>query len=183
MYDMEALRELADRESIRQCLMRYARAIDRVDEELLRGVYWPDALDLHGSYNGPAEGFIAYVIPLLSGMEQSSHFLGNMLIEVAGYVARCETYFTAFHRLKSSTEASAEIELGGRYIDRLERRGKEWRIANRRVAFDWFREYLAPADWRAPPFGLDVRSHRHPDDPSYELFGKVLGHPAVVSKL
>jgi hypothetical protein len=36
---------LADREAIRDCLFRYARAIGRLDEDLLRSAYWPVAVD------------------------------------------------------------------------------------------------------------------------------------------
>ena len=39
--------ELADREAIRDCLYRYARGMDRCDEEMLRSAYWEDALDDH----------------------------------------------------------------------------------------------------------------------------------------
>jgi len=35
--------ELADREAIRDCLTRYARANDRCDEALRASVFWPDA--------------------------------------------------------------------------------------------------------------------------------------------
>jgi hypothetical protein len=31
----------------------------------------------------------------------------------------------------------------GRFLDRFERRGDEWRIARRLVVVDWFREYIA----------------------------------------
>jgi hypothetical protein len=39
--------QLADRKAIRHCLLRYARGVDRIDEDLLRSVYWEDATDEH----------------------------------------------------------------------------------------------------------------------------------------
>lgn len=78
---LKRLEGLLDREAIRHCLMRYSRAIERVDEALLREVYWPEAIDNHGSYNGSADGFISWVIPMLGTMTQTAHFLGNILIE------------------------------------------------------------------------------------------------------
>ena len=55
--DMEArIVELMDREAIRDCLYLYCRGIDRADEATLRSAYWPDAIDNHGSYNGPIDG-------------------------------------------------------------------------------------------------------------------------------
>jgi hypothetical protein len=56
----------------------------------------------------------------------------------------------------------------GRYLDRFERRGDEWRIAERLVMTDWFRQYPDSADWSKGLMGqrLDLGT-RYPDDPSY----------------
>ena len=34
-----------DRESIREATFRYARGVDRLDVELMKSAYWPDATD------------------------------------------------------------------------------------------------------------------------------------------
>lgn len=117
--------DLADRETIRQCLMRYYRAVDRVDEAMLRQVYWPEAIDNHGNYNGPADAFVIWVIPILESMHQTMHFLGNILIEMDGDIGRTEAYFTAYHRLGQ--------DHGSDYCGPLYRQnGKtEWRMAHR----------------------------------------------------
>ncbi len=44
------LRELLDRDEIRQVMMRYARGLDRLDFELTRSCYWDDATEDHGSF-------------------------------------------------------------------------------------------------------------------------------------
>lgn len=44
--------EMADREAIRDCLYRYARGVDRCDEELLRSAYWENAMDDHCLFVG-----------------------------------------------------------------------------------------------------------------------------------
>lgn len=164
------LEDLNDREEIRQLMMRYSRAIDRVDEALLRTVYWPDAVDNHGSYNGSAEGFIAWVIPLLNTMEQTMHFLGNMLIETAGDYANCETYFIGFHRFRDEAGKVAETHIIGRYLDRMMKRSGEWRVLHRDVVYDGYTEVDRPADWNKRALDLEYRSNRYPDDISYRLF-------------
>jgi hypothetical protein len=50
--------QLADREAIKHCVLRYCRGLDRLDEAMLREVYWPEATDDHITYSGSAEGFI-----------------------------------------------------------------------------------------------------------------------------
>ena len=47
----QAILELLDREAIRDCLHRYSRGIDRRDFDLLKTVFWQDAIDEHGAYN------------------------------------------------------------------------------------------------------------------------------------
>jgi 3-phenylpropionate/cinnamic acid dioxygenase small subunit len=163
--------DLADREAIRDCLTRYARSVDRVDEAQLRAVYWEDATDNHITYRGPASGFIEQVIPRLTAIDQTSHMIGNMLIEIERALARVETYFLAFHRLPGPTGAFHDLVVGGRYLDRLEKREDEWRIAERMVVVDWFRDNPDSADWSRGFLGVDVQpGGRKPQDPSYRLF-------------
>lgn len=163
--------ELADREAIRDCLARYARSVDRVDEAQLRAVYWEDASDDHITYSGPASGFIEQVIPRLMAIDQTSHMIGNMLIELELERANVETYFLAFHRLPEPAGGFHDLVVGGRYLDRMEKRDDEWRISDRKVVVDWFRDNPDSADWSRGFLGVDTRpGGRKPADPSYRLF-------------
>ncbi len=56
-----ALRLMLDKQEIHEVMMRYCRAIDRMDEELLRSVYHPDAIDNHGLFNGAGGGLHSLV--------------------------------------------------------------------------------------------------------------------------
>src|SRR3546814_11138368 len=58
--------ELADREAIRDCIIRYARGIDRIDEEELDSVYWDNATDDHIFFCGDASRFKELI--LVNGM-------------------------------------------------------------------------------------------------------------------
>jgi hypothetical protein len=145
--------ELADREVIRDCLFRYSRAVDRRDEDLLRSVYWPDATDTHLAFTGSAEGFIQWALPKLRAMNQTMHLIGNIIIRLSGFRADVESYVYGFHRIETGGVMRDTIACG-RYLDRFERRGDEWRIAARLLVTDWFREYPDSADWTAGPFGM-----------------------------
>jgi len=92
-----ALRVLLDKQEITEVLARYCRAIDRLDEELLRSVYWPDGYDDHMSFAGPVADFIPEAIKSCASMFKSTvHLISNILIEVEGDVARSETCFVSF---------------------------------------------------------------------------------------
>jgi hypothetical protein len=65
----------------------------------------------------------------------SQHFLTNHRCEIKGDTAHTETYFY-FVGCMAEEGAPAEV-VGGRYIDRLERRNGEWKIADRLCLIEW----------------------------------------------
>ena len=170
------LQSLLDREAIRDVLMRYCRGIDRCDRSLLEGAYWPEAIDDHGNFSGKRDEFIDWCLPLLrERMDQTTHFLGNILIRLDGDSAGVETYFEAYHRIRRDGAEPYDAVLGGRYLDRMEKRGGEWRIADRIAIYDWAREYPDSADWTSKDvlgLGLTLQSNRE-GDPSYRILGKI----------
>jgi hypothetical protein len=140
--DETDLRRLMDEREIERVLHSYCRAVDRGDIELLRAVYHPDAVENHGTYQGPAADFIQHVADTLGpdGHHSTSHTISNIRIDLDGEAARVETYVNAHHTLAEPTTGEIVHEtLGARYLDRFERRHGEWRIAARRVVFDWSR--------------------------------------------
>ena len=161
--------EMADREAIRDCLYRYSRGVDRCDEDILRSVYWEDAFDDHCLFAGQREELIAWVLPLLRGMEATQHVISNILIRLHGDHADVESYYQGIHCLQADGKPFHSVQ-GGRYVDRFERRDGEWRIANRKVVVDWFHEY-GGGDWAKGPFGHpEIKpGSRHPDDASYSM--------------
>jgi hypothetical protein len=161
--------ELADREAIRECLYRYSRGVDRLDADMLRSAYWPEATDKHLEFRGNTEEFIAWAFPVMGAMDQTMHMIGNVLITVHGDTADVESYFYGYHRV-TIEEKKSDVIGAGRYLDRFEKRGDEWRIIERLVVTDWFRQYPDSADWEAGLLGLKVdMGGRYPDDPSYSL--------------
>jgi hypothetical protein len=164
--------ELIDRELIRDCLMRYCRGADRLDMDLIHSAYWPEATDLHampGRAPMNAYEMFAKLFPRMRKMEQTMHTLGNIFIRVDGAKAFAESYFHAYHRVVDG-DIRRDIVTAGRYIDRMERRGREWRILHRVVVIDWFREYRDSADWAKGTFGGPcMMGSRAPDDESYRV--------------
>ncbi len=147
--------EWADRESIRDCLYRYARAVDRVDMELLKTVYWPGAMDYHTGFAGTAEEFIEWAGVQLARMGINMHLFGNILIEMddARETARVETYHI-FVMSNPGGDGKNDTIGAGRYLDHFEKRNDEWRISERTVLVDWWKDLAGVVDWETGPFGM-----------------------------
>jgi ketosteroid isomerase-like protein len=143
------LQRLLDQEAIHRKTVRYARAIDRMDWELLRSCYHPDAIDRHGAYDGDIDGFVEWLKPLLPAHESTTHFLGNQEIDVEGDVAFAETLCIATQR-DAGVDGGPPVDktLIVRYCDRFERRAGAWRIAHRVVVYEPGRvDEVTPTDW------------------------------------
>lgn len=169
--DEAKLRELLDREAIRDCIHRYCRGIDRADEAALTAAYWPDAWDTHGAYDGPVEGFFARVRDSWSRGPRNVHTVGNILIEFrGGEAAEVETYFIALQRGTGPDGVERQVMLAGRYCDLFEKRGEEWRVKRRTVVYDWVDHQEPFAGTEAERFGPRTPiGSAWPEDPVYSI--------------
>ena len=166
------MQELLDKEAIRQVVLRYCRGVDRADAELIASAYHPDAVDEHGGARYTGETVGAGIVELTSSSRVTMHHVTNQLIELLGPDrAASETYFTVWQTMDRGG-AEHTLHALGRYVDRMERRGGEWRIAHRLVIVE-FTRLLPPSDDMAPSAPGLGRRDRH--DPSYE----VLAPPSV----
>lgn len=165
------LTALMDREAIRDCIYRYCRGIDRADEAALRSSYWPDAQDRHGPYAGPVEGFIDWAKRVWKTQPRNIHQVSNILIEFHGTdAAAVETYFNALQRGPGPDGVARQVLLAGRYCDRFEKRGSEWRVAQRTVVYDWMEDQTPPPEGDAARFGpRQPIGTSFPDDPVYAI--------------
>jgi ketosteroid isomerase-like protein len=170
-----ATQQLLDREAIRECIFRYCRGIDRQDEKALRSAYWPDASDMHGPFNGSATAFIDYALARLRSSDRSVHHVTNMSVTLAGTQAAAETYWLALQREPDAAGTLKEVFMSGRYIDRFEKRGDEWRIAARTVMYDWMRPLGTPQGTERERMGPRVpNGSNYPNDPVYALFASLV---------
>lgn len=135
LEEVAGVRQLLDRAAIWDCLMRYARGVDRIDPELVRSALWPDAHDSHGEFNGSPDDFINWFLPSQSTREVAQHLLSSFSVAFTGVeTARSETYFISVGKTQDSEDLKM---LGGRYDDEWERREGAWRVSARLVIMDW----------------------------------------------
>jgi hypothetical protein len=129
------VRELKDREEIRDCLARYCRGVDRFDRELVLSAYHPDALDEHGKFVGHREDFAEWAIGQHADAHLShQHCILNHSCELSEDTAHTETYFLFVAMNRTGKPVTMG---GGRYVDRFEKRNGKWAIADRVCLRDW----------------------------------------------
>jgi hypothetical protein len=129
------LRELLDREAVRECVQRFARGLDRHNDELVLATYHEDARDRHGDFVGTPREFLAWANGIhAADWVTHHHHLTTHTVEIDGDVAHAETYCigTFLRRDRRLVDIA-----GGRYIDRLERRADGWRIVAREALIEW----------------------------------------------
>jgi hypothetical protein len=161
--DAAEIRRLLDKEAIREASLRYTRGIDRHDDDIMAQAYHSDATDDHGGYIGDPAGFIAHSKKAHSSdWDVHHHYIANQTIDLDGDTAHVETYFLAALRRKSGPVDM----VGGRYVDRFERREGRWAIADRVCLVEWNGE-LKPAKTPADP-GLYVQGTWDRSDVSYQ---------------
>ena len=154
--------------TIKNLVYRFARAIDRVDEPLMRELFWENAGDDHGLFAGTAAEYVDWVIPLLKSMHATQHTISNILVELDGDRATAETYFVAYHQIGEGAEA-IDMIAAGRYFDSFEKRDDEWRFSYRKAVYDWNRNDPVSENWSSDDFkNLLERGARKPDDYLYK---------------
>lgn len=160
--DRDALQRLMDKEAIRECVHRYARGLDRHDEEILRSVFHANAVDNHGDVVLGRDAFVKWANEWHENVSiRHFHAMSTHISDIEGNEAHAVTYvlFTLCRKDGKTIHTG-----GGRYIDRLVRTGGEWRVVLRRLAIDWRMNACAPGQQRLsqhPQGTWDV------DDPSY----------------
>ena len=148
MSENPEIKILCDKQAITEVIYRYARALDRCDLELLRECFHADSTHDHGDFVGNSRDFCGWAIELLLRLTATQHHVGNILIDLDGDMAHSEAYWVAYHRIPALAGGSGvvagrgektDLFIGGRYIDRMERRNGTWKIARRVGIHDWQR--------------------------------------------
>ena len=130
----QKLARLMDRQDILDCSHRFCRGVNRLDREVLRSAYHPDALDDHGFFLGGVEELLRWIESLYANLLATQHFVTNQTVELDGDVAHAEQYWFVANLPR---EASRVILRGGRYVDRFECRGSVWAISARACLIEW----------------------------------------------
>jgi hypothetical protein len=168
----QAVRRLTDRADILDCLHRYTRGMDRHDQDLVRSAYHDDAIDEHGGFVGPIEAFIEWAMQYHSSQIRHQHIIANVSYDfdddAGGDTAHTEAYYL-FVGVEADEEAPLTV-VGGRYVDRFERRAGRWAIAARVTIVDYRTSVPSglPVEAVAWLEALGIRTAQDRSDSSYQ---------------
>jgi len=98
----------------------------------------------------------------------------ELIDDQAGNTANVETPVISYHRVDMGA-SEQDTCIGGRYLDVMEKRGTEWRIAKRTMLYDWFQDWGQAIDWSKGVMGMEFSaphfSGRSIGDYSETFFG------------
>lgn len=161
------MQDVEDRQAIFDCIKRNSRGNDRFDVDLVTSSYHDDGIHElgqkeisgreYGEHANTAHGRL---------FDANLHNVTMHMCEIDGDVAHAESYSLGIF-LDQGGETGRI--LAGRYIDRLEKRDGQWRIALRRATVEIALEGKAtlPNGAALPGSGY-LRGNRDRTDPSYE---------------
>jgi hypothetical protein len=146
-----ALRALLDRAEILDCLHRYTRGMDRMDRDLARSAYHDGAVDDHAGLVADVDAFLDWAFEYHSHQVRHQHHLSNVTIDLGAVgpladpradradgptdIAHVESYYMF---VGSYPDEDRPVDVvGGRYLDRFERRDGRWAIALRVCTAEW----------------------------------------------
>jgi hypothetical protein len=148
-----------DERQIYKQLMRYARGVDRCDQELIESTF--------PAY--PAAGVVAYSRKNALSM---MHFIGNCLIEVNGDEAESETYFISYHRLDRDGVEHLRMR-GARYLHLWARHDGSWITTDREMLDEW--NMIQEVSEKDPGMERWIFGQRSRDDGAFKIRDYLIG--------
>jgi hypothetical protein len=160
----------ADHQQIHDLILRYCRGVDRLDLDLVRGVYHPGAVDHHTGFDGPVDDYLPWLRPTLERYDGTMHVVANHLVEFRGPRAVAETYGFAVHWGTPADDPRLNFTSGFRYVDLLECREGRWGILERHAVREWTH---SDVQLLISPEGHGPRGARSPEDPALRQLARL----------
>jgi hypothetical protein len=164
--------------AVAQVMYRYARAVDRMDSELMVSCFRPDAHILYGGkFEGTPQGFVDWLWPVHAAMHAHTHSISNVLVERTVTGINSESYVLVTLRIPSD-DGPFDYLSRGRYLDRWEEYEGGVRIVDRLYISDFrttMSAVLRETESALPTNDIPpAHSSRDRQDASYERVGRIV---------
>lgn len=121
-------------------LHAYGRAIDWQDRDGLASLFWPNARVDLGFFAGDGAEAVEFLLANAARSQRRFHATSNIVLRIDGASALADSCCIT-HAVGDSGAGDRAWQLFlGRYLDRLERRGGEWRFAERRFVLNGYHD-------------------------------------------
>jgi ketosteroid isomerase-like protein len=131
------LQEMRDEFQLQKLVHRYCRAVDRGDIQTLRSLYHHDAEDDHGAFStGSVDDFLQGLAAARPYLRSMQHHITTVNFAVDGAKAEGEIYSIATHTFMAG-DRDVDVIVGGRYLDKYEKRDATWKFIERQIVTDW----------------------------------------------
>ena len=166
----EAIRELRDKDELKELALLYARGVNGRDINLLRKLYTSDATDDHpGHFCGRATEYLDWLEGMFPSMMYCRHHVSNHLLVVDGNIAEGELYTIAHNILSDGRGGFVEGIRLVRFQDQYRKEGR-WRFSRRACEY-------------GPRFNRPLTSGLDPARLAAEVGISDLKHPIFVGRL
>lgn len=165
------LQEMLDEYQLHKLVHAYCRAVDRGDLAQLRSLYHADAEDHHGAFStGTADDFLRQLAAARPYLRSMQHHVTTVNFAINGDTAEGEIYSIAYHTLIAG-DRDVDVTVGGRYLDKYEKRNGTWKFVERTIVTDWARvNDPSTVDLTHPITRDSPRGTLDANDPSYSFF-------------
>jgi len=165
------LQEMLDEFALRRLVHTYCRAVDRGDFATLRELYHHDARDAHGKVStGSVDEFLKTLEASRRHIRSMQHNVTTVNFVVDGDLAEGEIYTIATHTFGAG-DRDVDVIIGGRYLDKYEKRDDIWRIIERTIVTDWAHVHdPSSVDLSHPITRGTLKGSPGADDPSHQFF-------------
>jgi hypothetical protein len=163
--------EMLDEFQLRKLVHAYCRAVDRGDFVTLRELYHHDAKDAHGEFStGSVDDFLTTLAASRPHIRSMQHNVTTVNFAVNGNVAEGEIYTIATHTFVAG-DRDVDVIIGGRYLDKYQKRQDIWKIIERTIVTDWARvNDPSSVDMSHPITRGTLKGSADADDPSRQFF-------------
>lgn len=165
------LQQMLDEFALRKLVHTYCRAVDRGDFAALRDLYHHDAVDAHGEVStGSVERLLNTLQASRAYIRSMQHNVTTVNFVVDDNRAEGEIYTIATHTFGSG-DRDVDVIVGGRYLDKYEKRDDIWKIVERTIVTDWAHvNDPSSVDVSHPITRGTLKGSLSADDPSHQFF-------------
>lgn len=132
------IEQLLDEADCRRLVNAYGRAVDWQDRATLETLFWPEArIDL-GFFAGDGAAAVEFLLANAARSDRRFHASSNTVLKIDGERAFGDSCCITYAVAPDGSGGDGWHLFFGRYLDRFERRGGEWRFAERTFVLDGF---------------------------------------------